>query len=107
MYTAQASPAIKCSNMWYIYYMKQKKDDVGSHSIRIPKKQFLALKERALLNNRPIVSELVVILDAAANQEIASKRKPRDYSDIIGIVKDLPPDNYSEKIDEILYGDLE
>ncbi len=81
-----------------------KKKSAMSKSVRISNDYYKALKQRAEVNHRPISSELEMILSESLNQDTQAKRKPRDYSDILGIVKDLPPSNYSERIDEILYG---
>ncbi len=44
------------------------------------------------------------LLRTVVNLAHGARVKHKDFRDIIGLIKDLPPGNYSEKIDDILYG---
>lgn len=78
-----------------------------SQSIRIPSSYYMALRERAQNNKRPLVTELTIILDdyLGTVNEPNEGKKLKALSRVRGIVKDLPKKNYGQTIDKELYGD--
>lgn len=77
-----------------------------SHSIRIDKAYYEALKDSAEKNKRTISSELSFILDEHFDLEpkINFKEREKAFKALCGIIDDMPPDNYSTSIDDVLYG---
>ena len=78
-----------------------------SISIRIPSEYYEKLKTLALANKRPLVSELVIILDDYLEEqtESGSTQKLKALSKITGIIKGLPKRYYGRTVDKELYGD--
>ena len=78
-----------------------------SISIRIPSDYYEKLKVLALANKRPLVSELVIILDDYLKEqaEFDSTQRLKVLSKITGIVKGLPKRYYGRTVDKELYGD--
>ena len=78
-----------------------------TQSIRIPSSYYIALREKAQNNKRPLVTELTIILDdylgsisqGNENKKLSALLKTR------GVIKELPRKNYGQSIDEELYED--
>ena len=87
--------------------MKRSKKE--SISIRIPVDYYEKLKELAETNKRPLSSELVIILDdyLSEGSKLRAERRLRALNKVRGIIKDLPKGNYSQTIDDVLYGKIE
>lgn len=86
-----------------------KKQSKESVSIRIPANYYEKLKEFAESNKRPVVSELVIILDdfLSNKNEARALRRLKAIRKTAGIIKHLPPGNYATTIDDELYGKIE
>lgn len=77
-----------------------------SHAVRIPTNIFDLIKNSASLNGRTMVSEISFIVNDYFKSINANNSKPKnDFLKLSGLVKDLPTNNYSETIDDVLYGD--
>ncbi len=88
-------------------------------SIRIPLNGYNYIKSLSEANHRTIVAEIMLILGEHKSFKKKSKSKDAELSDkeveekmktlneLRGIIKGLPPGNYAENIDELLYGGKE
>ena len=85
----------------------QNRNQKDTQSIRIPSNYYMALREKAQNNKRPLVTELSIILDDYLGNvtEQNESRKLKALSKVRGIIKDLPKKNYGQTIDDLLYGD--
>lgn len=85
----------------------KEKDTKNSQSIRIPSSYYLNLKELAKNSKRPIVKELMIILDDYFSNidTVNASTRYKAISKTSGIIKNLPRKNYGQTIDDVLYGD--
>ena len=89
-------------------------------SIRIPLNGYNYIKSLSEANHRTIVAEVMLILgehksffkqkskkkdDELSEKEV--KEKMETFNELRGIIKGLPPGNYAENVDELLYGGKE
>lgn len=85
---------------------KKRKLQPKSHAVRIPTTIFDLIKNSANSNGRTMVSEITVIVNNYFKSINANNSKSKnDFLKLSGLVKDLPTNNYSENIDDVLYGD--
>ncbi len=86
-------------------------------SIRIPLEGYNYIKSLSQANHRSIVAEIMLMLDKhKPSKKLLIEPEPNEISDkefeerkkalneLCGIIDDLPPGNYSETIDDVLYG---
>ncbi len=89
-------------------------------SIRIPLDGYNYLKSLSQANHRTIVAEIMLIIGEHKSlfkkkpkpregelSEKEIKEKNESLKKLRGIIKDLPPGNYAENVDELLYGGKE
>ncbi len=85
---------------------RKRKIQPKSHAVRIPTTIFDLIKNSANSNGRTMVSEITFIVNNYFKSINANNSKSQsNFLKLSGMVKDLPPSNYSETIDDVLYGD--
>lgn len=103
--------------MWYNVAMS---GNSKYKSIRIPLDGYNYLKSLSQANHRTIVAEIMLIISEHKSlfkkkpkpkeNELSEKEieeKMKTFNELRGIIKGLPPGNYAENIDELLYGGKE
>lgn len=85
---------------------RKRKPQPKSHAVRIPSNVFNVIKQSAASNSRSIVSEISVIVnDYFKSKNTIGIKSQNEFLKLSGLVDSLPVGNYSETIDDVLYGD--